>query len=75
MWANLIFGAELTPEVFIFDSQKKLRYHGAIDDNPKDPKHVNIQYARDAIFAILEGTEVEIKETNFIGCSIKWSLS
>jgi peroxiredoxin len=28
-----VYGAERTPEVFVFDKQGQLRYHGAIDDN------------------------------------------
>ncbi len=69
------FGAELTPEIFIFDGKKSLQYHGAFDDSPKDESSVKNQYVKDAIFAILEGIEVPVKQTHFIGCSIKWSLT
>ena len=32
----LAYGAERTPEFFLFDQERKLRYHGAIDDNYED---------------------------------------
>ena len=32
----LAYGAERTPEFFLFDEERKLRYHGAIDDNYED---------------------------------------
>ena len=31
------YGAERTPEVFLFDSARKLAYYGAVDDNYDDP--------------------------------------
>ena len=34
------YGASFTPEIFVFDSDRKLRYHGRIDDN-KDPDSVS----------------------------------
>ena len=32
----LAYGAERTPEFFLFDQERKLRYHGTIDDNYED---------------------------------------
>ncbi len=68
------FGAEATPEIFIFDKTQTLRYHGGIDDSPKDKKLVTKAYANDAIKAILTGNKIETEEAPFIGCSIKWNL-
>ena len=69
------FGAELTPEIFVFDKSRQLQYHGAFDDSPRDADLVKNPYLRDAVYSILEGDEVLVKETHFIGCSIKWSLN
>lgn len=69
------FGAEATPEIFIFDKNQKLRFHGAIDDSPKDESLVKEKYAEDSIQAILTGNVIARPEVPFIGCSIKWSLS
>jgi peroxiredoxin len=68
------YDAQVTPHVFLFDSEMKLRYRGAIDDNINYPDEVKISYLRDAIEAILGGTHKKIvnRETRTVGCSIKW---
>lgn len=66
------FGASHTPEFFVFDQDRKLRYHGKMDDNYQDPKSVKASYLRDAVDAILAGKEVREPETYSIGCTIKW---
>ena len=64
-------GAERTPEVFLFDEARRLRYHGAIDDS-RDDETVQQNYLRDAIEALLTGEEPPVTETEAIGCSVKW---
>ena len=66
------YGAERTPEFFIFDATKTLRYHGAVDDNYEDEHAVKHQYVRGALDAILGGREPTQPETKPVGCSIKW---
>jgi hypothetical protein len=66
------FGATRTPETFLFDAKGALVYHGGIDDNAFNADAVTKRYLRDAIDALLEGHEVEIKETKSQGCSIKF---
>lgn len=66
------YGAERTPEVFLFDKNKKLAYHGAIDDNWEKPEEVSIHYLKAALDAVLENQEVLVKETHARGCTIKW---
>lgn len=66
------YGATHTPEIFLFDQERKLRYHGKIDDNWKEPEKVKYQYLRNAIEEVLMGKEVSIPETFSIGCTIKW---
>lgn len=66
------YGATHTPEIFLFDKERKLRYHGKIDDNWKEPEKVKYQYLRNAIEEVLKGKEVSIPETFSIGCTIKW---
>ncbi len=65
------YGAERTPEVFLFDGDGKLRYHGAPDDNYEEDQ-MEQTYLRDAIEAVLAGEEVPIAETPPVGCTIKW---
>lgn len=66
------FGATRTPEVFLFDRSRTLRYHGAPDDNFEDPKAVTHDYLRDAIDALLAGRDPVEATTPPKGCSIKW---
>jgi peroxiredoxin len=66
------YGAQRTPEFFIFDASGKLRYHGAPDDNYDDEHAVKHHYAREALDAILAGQQAAIPETPPVGCTIKW---
>jgi peroxiredoxin len=66
------YSAQRTPEVFLFDAKKTLRYHGTIDDNYDEPNAVKVHYLRDAIDAILQGKNVKLAETQPVGCTIKW---
>jgi peroxiredoxin len=64
-------GAERTPEVFLFDWERRLRYHGAIDDS-RDVDVVSRSYLREAIDALLAGQEPPVTETESVGCTVKW---
>lgn len=65
------YGAERTPEVFVFDSDLKLRYHGAPDDDYDNPR-ASKPYLRDALSAVLAGKTPPVTETPPVGCTIKW---
>jgi thioredoxin-related protein len=65
------FGASRTPEVFLFDKNGKLVYHGAIDDSPTDDKAVNRHHLKEAINEVTAGQEVSVKESKSVGCNIK----
>jgi peroxiredoxin len=64
------YGAERTPEVFLFDGDRRLVYHGAIDDS-RNEDAVTTHYVRDAIDALLAGRTPETAETMPVGCSVK----
>ena len=66
------YGAQCTPECFVFDGERKLRYHGRIDDNYKDENSVKTYDLRNAINALMHDQKVAIELTPAIGCSIKW---
>ena len=66
------YGAERTPEVFVFDKDHKLSYHGAIDDNYDNPSEVKQHYLSAALDAILAGQSPSVSETAPVGCTIKW---
>jgi thioredoxin-related protein len=65
------FGANKTPENFLFDKNQKLVYHGAIDDNPSDAASVSRQHLKEAINDMLAGKDVAVKESRSVGCTIK----
>jgi peroxiredoxin len=66
------YGPSATPHVFIFDSERKLRYEGRIDNNPRE-QYVTQQDARKALDALLTGKPVAVPKTPSFGCSIKWA--
>ena len=65
------FGANRTPECFLFDKDLKLVYHGAIDDNPADADNVKRHHLQEAITELTAGKEVSVKESRSMGCGIK----
>lgn len=66
------FGAERTPEAFLFDAQGRLVYHGTIDDNAEHADQVKAAYLADALAAVAAGKPVAVKETKALGCTIKY---
>jgi hypothetical protein len=65
------FGANRTPEIFLFNKEGKLVYHGAIDDNSNGPDQVTRKHAIIAIDESLAEKEISMKETRSVGCVIK----
>jgi peroxiredoxin len=66
------YGPTATPHVFIFDSERRLRYEGRVDDNPRE-QYVKQQDARNTIEALLAGKPVAVTKTPSFGCSTKWA--
>lgn len=67
----LAYGVLATPQVFIFDRERRLRYVGRIDDS--DVKEVKSHDARNAIDALLADKPVPVERTRVFGCSTKWA--
>ena len=66
-----VYGPAATPHLFIFDAERKLRYEGRVDNNPRE-NLVTRRDAREAIDAILAGKPVAVPKTPSVGCSTKW---
>ncbi len=66
------YGAERTPEIFVFDKAGALRYHGALDDNYENSQEVSSHYLRNALDAVLADQIPAVAETPPVGCTIKW---
>lgn len=69
----LAYGALRTPHYYVFDQDRKLRYTGRMDDNPRNPGKETTHELRDAIEELLAGKPVTVPLTNPIGCNVKWS--
>ncbi len=65
------YGPKVTPHVFIFDQERKLRYEGRIDDNQREAL-VKTRDARDALDALLAGRQPSVEHTAVFGCATKW---
>jgi len=66
------YDAACTPDVFVFDRNRKLIYNGRIDDNWQHPDQVDRQDLRAVLDAALEGRAVDFEHVPSMGCSIKW---
>ncbi len=65
------YGATKTPEVYLVDSKRVVRYHGAIDDSPRDEEGVKEKFVEKAIEAIDAGKDPSTTTTKAVGCGIK----
>ena len=65
------FGAEVTPDVFVLDSDGVLIYRGAPDGDYDDPS-LRAQWLRAAVDSVLAGSKPDQPESRPVGCSIKW---
>jgi len=66
------YGATNTPQFFVLDKDRVIRYLGAMDDNMNEAK-VQKTYLRDAVDAVLKGESVEVSETQPKGCGVKYN--
>ena len=67
------YGAACTPDPFLFDSQKRLVYHGRIDDAHGAPhESAKTNELEEAVKQALEGKKASVKEEPSFGCDVKW---
>jgi len=67
------YHAVCTPDIFVFEDNRQLAYHGRIDDNWKEPENVTRRELAEAIEKIISGEKILREEQNpSMGCSIKW---
>jgi peroxiredoxin len=64
------FKATATPEMYFFDAENRLVYHGAID-NDRSGENVSSEFLRVALDEKLSGKPVTRAKTKAFGCSIK----
>jgi hypothetical protein len=67
------FGAECTPECFLYDAERRLVYRGEIDGSrPRGPVEPSAAPLRAALDAVLAGAAVDPQQRPGMGCNIKW---
>jgi|SRR3989344_2062258 len=67
------YGAACTPDPFLFDANKKLVYHGRIDDAHKMAhESASTNELEEAIQQVLGGKQVTVREEPSLGCNVKW---
>ena len=64
------YGATNTPQFFVLDKERKIRYTGAMDDSQNEGK-VTKTHLRDAVDALLAGKKVEVTSNKAFGCGIR----
>jgi len=67
------YHAACTPDLFLFDGERKLVYRGQFDDSrPGNDRPVTGADLRAAADAVLSGRPVPDEQKASIGCNIKW---
>ena len=68
-----VYGAQCTPDFFLYDSNRRLAYHGRLDDStPGNGIPVTGREMRRALDSVLAGSAPPSAQKPSIGCSIKW---
>ena len=70
--AATAFGASRTPQVFVFDTSRRLVYEGTVDDSPSDPSEVEETFLRTALNQLMAGESITVQKTKAFGCTIKF---
>jgi peroxiredoxin len=65
------FGAQYTPEFFVLDKDRKIRYMGAMDDK-SPPADATKFFLEDAVTAVLSSKTPATRETFARGCRIRF---
>lgn len=66
------YGAECTPDFFVFDSGLKCTYRGRFDETRPGSGNATGQDLTDALDAMLNGEAVTEFQSPSMGCNIKW---
>ena len=67
-----VFKAQCTPDIYLFNKNKELVYHGRIDDNWQDETKVTREELKEALNNLAVGHPMAALQRPSMGCSIKW---
>ncbi|MDQ6961554.1 MAG: thioredoxin family protein [Mariprofundaceae bacterium] len=65
--------AQCTPDIYLYDAEGQLYYHGRIDDYWKDESKVTQKELEPAMDALIAAQPAPKKQYPTVGCSIKWN--
>jgi peroxiredoxin len=66
------YNATNTPQFFVLDKARTVRYQGSFDDSPMSEAKATKHFVQDAVDALLAGKEITVTETQQIGCGIQY---
>ncbi len=66
------YDAVCTPDIYVYDDKRILKYRGRLDDNWKEEEKVTRYDLDDAISSLLNNGKIEFEQIPSMGCSIKW---
>ena len=66
------YQAQCTPDIYVFDQDRRLAYHGRINNVRKTGDEATTHELQDALDALLTGELVDSNQKPSMGCSIKW---
>jgi peroxiredoxin len=66
------YGAVCTPDPFLFDADRKLVFHGRINDALEPEARPTVPVMENNVRKLLRGERIEKDFDPSIGCSIKW---
>ena len=66
------YGAVCTPDIFVYGPNRRLAYHGRIDETRPNGGAATGADLRQALDELLETGEVRLEQVPSMGCNIKW---
>jgi peroxiredoxin len=66
------YDAVCTPDIYVYDEKRLLRYRGRFDDNWQEEGKVTAKDLKKAVDSLLEGGKIDFAQVPSMGCSIKW---
>ncbi|MBP9096380.1 MAG: thioredoxin family protein [Ignavibacteria bacterium] len=67
------YGAVCTPDIYLYDANRELKYRGRLDNNWKDETSVTQKDLEIVTAMLLNGENIsKLEQVPSMGCSIKW---
>jgi peroxiredoxin len=66
------YDAACTPDLFVFDADRRLTYNGRFDDHWQDASQVTRRDLSRAVECTLASTPIDFEVVPSMGCNIKW---